>query len=208
MNTEQNSTTPTTAADPTTNLIRAPAHDPLPKYPSTSQSLLHILFHATLLGLCILSLVELWARAPVATFVVFLIWTVGFYIALFILAWKGRPKKSLAAIAFSRLRTNPPQTEGTATPSPSRPMSSVMPDSAVLTEPRSPYLHHQPPFRATYTPGLDDDPQSPRPVESPEDFDDDEDEDTRQRRMEDEMNRRDVSIVTVPRRKLYLTNPS
>jgi hypothetical protein len=160
------------------------------------------------LGLCILSLVELWARASRPIFVVFLIWVVGFYIAFFTLAWNGHPRESLVAIAFSRLRSNPPHNEETFTSSSSRPMSSVMPDSAVLTESRSPYLHHQPLFRATYSPGLDEDPPSARPADSPEDFDNDEDEDTRQRRMEDEMNRRDVSIVTVPRRKLYLTNPS
>lgn len=39
------------------------------------------------------------------------------------------------------------------------------------------------------------------------DDDDDEDEESRQRRIEEEMSRRDVSIVTVPRRKLFLTNP-
>ena len=38
--------------------------------------------------------------------------------------------------------------------------------------------------------------------------DDEEDEDTRQQRMEEEMNRRDVSIVTVPKRKLWIANPS
>ena len=37
---------------------------------------------------------------------------------------------------------------------------------------------------------------------------DDEDEETRQHRIEDEMNRRDVSIVTVPKRKLWIANPS
>ena len=41
-----------------------------------------------------------------------------------------------------------------------------------------------------------------------EEIDSDEDEDTRQRRIEDEMARRDVSIVTVPKRKLWVANPS
>ena len=36
----------------------------------------------------------------------------------------------------------------------------------------------------------------------------DEDEETRQRRIEDEISRRDVTIVTVPKRKLWVTNPS
>ena len=38
--------------------------------------------------------------------------------------------------------------------------------------------------------------------------DDDEDDELQQRRIEQEMERRDVSIVTVPKRKLFLTNPS
>jgi len=41
-----------------------------------------------------------------------------------------------------------------------------------------------------------------------DDPDDDEDEETRQRRIEGEMNRRDVSIVTVPKRKLWIANPT
>ena len=36
----------------------------------------------------------------------------------------------------------------------------------------------------------------------------DEDEETRQRRIEDEISRRDVTIVTIPKRKLWVTNPS
>ena len=36
----------------------------------------------------------------------------------------------------------------------------------------------------------------------------DEDEETRQRRIEDEISRRDVTIVTVSKRKLWVTNPS
>lgn len=144
-----------------------------------------------------------------ATFVVFLIWTLAFYLILFILAYKGRPGESVIAVAFSRIRTEAPHNEGASTTAPSRPMSLAGPDPVALTEPRSPYLHHQPPFRATRTPTHDEDfsPGSPRQVDT-EDEIDDEDEDTQQRRMEDEMGRRDVSIVTVPRRKLWITNPS
>jgi hypothetical protein len=42
----------------------------------------------------------------------------------------------------------------------------------------------------------------------PEETSSDEDEETRQRRIEDEIARRDVSIVTVPKRKLWVVNPS
>jgi hypothetical protein len=41
-----------------------------------------------------------------------------------------------------------------------------------------------------------------------DDNDDDLDDDTRQRVIEEEMQRRDVSIVTVPRRKLWIANPT
>jgi hypothetical protein len=34
------------------------------------------------------------------------------------------------------------------------------------------------------------------------------DEDMRQRTIEDEMGRREVSIVTIPKRKLWIANPS
>lgn len=50
-------------------------------------------------------------------------------------------------------------------------------------------------------------PMGPRSVETDDD-DDDIDEDTRQRQIEEEMGRREVSIVTVPRRRLWITNPS
>lgn len=61
---------------------------------------------------------------------------------------------------------------------------------------------HQPPYRAI--------PGQPTSIEDAgDDEDDEEDEVTRQRRMEDEMGRRDVSILTtVPKRRLWITNPS
>ena len=40
-----------------------------------------------------------------------------------------------------------------------------------------------------------------------DDEDDDVDEETRQRRIEEEISRRDVNIVTVPKRRLFLMNP-
>jgi len=44
-------------------------------------------------------------------------------------------------------------------------------------------------------------------AENDDDDEDDADEDTMQQRIEDEMARRDVSIITVPRKKLWITNP-
>jgi len=73
-------------------------------------------------------------------------------------------------------------------------------------EPRSPYLN-QPLFQAA----AEDDLQSASYAglrSEPEEVESDEDEETRQRRIEDEIGRRDVSIVTVPKRKLWVANPS
>lgn len=77
------------------------------------------------------------------------------------------------------------------------------------TEPRGPYLH-QPPYRTAH----EDDYYSTShgghrsDATEAEEAESEEDDDTRQRRMEGEMGRRDVSIVTVPKRKLWITNPS
>lgn len=71
------------------------------------------------------------------------------------------------------------------------------------SDPRGgPYIH-QPLFRRALSSHEDD-------ILSSENHDDDGDDDehARQRRIEQEMDRRDVSIVTVPKRKLWITNPS
>jgi hypothetical protein len=89
-------------------------------------------------------------------------------------------------------------------------MSSATPEpSASFTpDPRGPYLH-SPPFRAAQEDEFYDVFGTGRHHEDGEDDpNDDEDEETRQRRIEGEMNRRDVSIVTVPKRKLWIANPS
>ncbi|GJJ07332.1 hypothetical protein Clacol_001533 [Clathrus columnatus] len=75
----------------------------------------------------------------------------------------------------------------------------------------SPYVYHQPLWRRAVSP--DDDhltrTSHGRPtVETDVDDDDDEDEASRQRRMEEELERRDVHIVTVPRKRLWIANPS
>ena len=184
---------------------------PLPpvEYPSPSEVAFHTIFHALLLALCTLCLIQLWRGSTVAGFVIFLVWTMGFYIAIAVLAWQGRPRDSILTVTFSRLRarphshlTNPPPQ------SDSRPMSSTTPEPSIpfTPDPRGPYLH-SPPFRAAQE---DESYMSTgrNHEEADDDIDDDEDEETRQRRIEDEMNRRDVSIVTVPKRKLWIANPS
>ena len=186
---------------------------PTPAFPRTEYEVpppfelsIRIFFHMLVLALCVLSLVALWNRAPMSLFIVFLLWTVIFYISLFALAWHGRPGKSLLTTLAARVRRTPPQlapSPGTPT---SRPLSMTGMDQYPFpTDIRGPYLH-QPLYRAA---GHDDvsTSQGPRSVETDDD-DDDIDEDTRQRRIEEEMGRREVSIVTVPKRRLWITNPT
>jgi hypothetical protein len=184
---------------------------PLPpvKYPSPPEVAFHTIFHALLLALCTLCLVQLWQGNPTAAFVVFLVWTVGFYIAIAALASQGRPRDSILTVTFSRLRARPhPHHTNIPPQSDSRPMSSTTPEPSIpfTPDPRGPYLH-SPPFRMAQE---DESYMSTgrNHEDGDDDPNDDEDEETRQRRIEDEMNRRDVSIVTVPKRKLWIANPS
>ena len=181
------------------------------KYPSLLEVAFRITFQALLLALCTLCLVQLWLRGPVTGFVVFLVWTVGFYIAFAVLAWQGRPRRSILTVTLSRLRARPhPHQEIPPLQPDSRPISSATPEPSIPFTPdsRGPYLH-SPPFRAVQEDESYDLMSTGRQHEDGEDDpDDDEDEETRQQRMEGEMNRRDVSIVTVPKRKLWIANPS
>lgn len=186
---------------------------PAPVFPRTVHELpppfelfFRIIFHLLVLALSVLSLVALWYRAPLSLFVLLLLWTVIFYITLFALAWHGRPAKSLLTTLVACVRGPPPQPSVSPGTPASRPLSMTGTDQFLFpTDTRGPYLH-QPLYRAT---GHDDvsTSQGPRSVETDDD-DDDVDEDTRQRRIEEEMGRREVSIVTVPKRRLWITNPS
>jgi hypothetical protein len=74
------------------------------------------------------------------------------------------------------------------------------------TNSEGPYTYHQPPYRLSTQA---DELSHGVPMSTETDgTDDDIDEATRQRVIEEEMERRDVSIVTVPRRKLWIANPS
>lgn len=131
---------------------------------------------------------------------------------MLLLAWHGRPGSSLLAAFLWRLRGLP--TGALFIPSESDPpASTIMQNSAaeIASSPggHGPYTYHRPPVRtSTQHDDMSHVRGTPLSVCSDDNDDDDLDEDTRQRLMEEEMERRDVSIVTVPRRKLYLTNPS
>jgi hypothetical protein len=179
-----------------------------PLIPTKEEIVLRVLMHTLILALCVLSLVELWNRAPKGIFVAFLIWTVVFYVILVFLSWNGRPRDStLTALLYSIRGTGRLTSGPIGTPSASRPISMAGTDQFPFPqEPRSPYLN-QPLFQAA----PEDDVQSASYAglrSEPEELESDEDEETRQRRIEDEIGRRDVSIVTVPKRKLWVANPS
>jgi hypothetical protein len=180
----------------------------IPDLPHTYDIILHTLFHTFLLALCLLALVALWFRAPVAAFAIFLVWVIIFYALLFTLAWFGRPTNSLLTVALARLRANnAPQP---LTPEPQSPSPAATPGHQYPFPTTGPYLH--PPSHRSNTPydALSSSHEGPRSLGSAADEYDDEDVDdeTRQRNIEEEMARREVSIVTVPRRKLWITNPS
>ncbi|KAF8631955.1 hypothetical protein AX15_002116 [Amanita polypyramis BW_CC] len=151
---------------------------------------IHILLHASLLGICVISLVALWYRAPKAAFAIFLVWTVLFYVIIFSFSWFGRPEKSVLSVVIYRLRGKGSSAD--------RPQNDQPPTHD------GPYLHQLP-----HRPATRDEMAHARPLSMTTDDDDDNiDEDTRQRMIEEEMERRDVSIVTVPRRRLWIANPS
>ncbi|TDL29386.1 hypothetical protein BD410DRAFT_779784 [Rickenella mellea] len=200
----------------TAPLFPDPPVIPHPLLPSPFQCLVHVLLHTMLLGICVLSLVALWLRAPRVTFVVFLLWTAAFYFALLILAWSGRPRISILSVLLNGVRagSNYHVPVAAATPPPSRPLSTQGLDQYVFptgSERRSPYTYHQPTVRRARSSSHEDQFLSSngqgRPHSENELEEDNEDEETQQRRIEQEMDRRNVSIVTVPKRKLWVTNP-
>jgi hypothetical protein len=163
-------------------------------FPSAPEIAFHVLLQASLLGLCVITLIALWFRASRAAFAVFLAWTTAFYIAMFTFAWHLRPKTSILAIICSRLSHRAYEQAVTSPTPPPNP------------QPPGPYFHH-PPYHATVV--SDDASISHGAHRSSETDDhDDIDEDMRQRTIEDEMGRREVSIVTIPKRKLWIANPS
>lgn len=163
--------------------------------PKPSKITIHLLIQTSILGLSILTLIALWFRAPRFAFGLFLAWTIAFYVAMFIFSWHFRPEDSILTIMFSRWRFGPPDSDI------SNPSAVIPP----IPHQPGPYVHHQPPFRTAMV--SDDGSFAPRSIET--DVDDDNiDEHTAQRIIEEEMGRREVSIITIPKRKLWVANPS
>ncbi|KAJ7781250.1 hypothetical protein B0H16DRAFT_1497630 [Mycena metata] len=172
----------------TPGTLLEPPVDPPSNMPPPASILLRLLFHATLLGFCIFCLVALWSKAPKSTFGVFLAWTTAFYIILISAGWRGRPDRSTLSLMFERLRAE--QKPTTSRPS----VSDTFPETEEERS-RFPYIHRPAHRRALLT-----DHMGPQSTDT-----DDEDDD----RAEDEMRRRDISIVTsYPKRALRITNPS
>ncbi|KAG5724371.1 hypothetical protein E4T56_gene16053 [Termitomyces sp. T112] len=143
---------------------------PRAKFPTVSEMVINTIIQGLLLGLSILTLIILWSRAPKYGFVIFLTWTVIFYVAMAIFA----------------LRHHQPGLD----PIPPSFLSGVTP---------GPYVH-QPSHRlASAADEISSYQGGPRSAETDEQ-DDDVD-------VEEEMRRRDVSIITIPRRKLWIANP-
>jgi len=172
--------------------------------PHSFAIVLRILFHIFFLALSILSLVALWSLGSRAGFAVFLMWTLAFYVLLLVCAWYGRPRQSILTVIFSRLRASPPRApQPTPSPLPLSPMDQY----PFPIDARGPYVHHQPPFRVAGTDEMSTLHGALRSAENGDEDEEDIHEDIRQQRIEDEMARREVSIITVPRKKLWITNP-
>ncbi|KAH9482635.1 hypothetical protein JR316_0004735 [Psilocybe cubensis] len=167
---------------------------PIITSPPPSHAILHTLTQLSIAGLAVVSLAQLWARAPRYLFAILFIILVTYYAVLILLACHHRPTSSLLTMMIWRLRGNSTQTDKHPTES---------------TPPQGPYTHHRPTYRVITHPDELSYSQHASPLSADTDDNDDMmDEDTRQRAIEEEMDRREVSIVTVPRRKLTVVNPS
>ncbi|KAJ7507791.1 hypothetical protein B0H11DRAFT_1793448 [Mycena galericulata] len=169
-------------------LLEPPVETARSDMPPSSFVLFRLFFHASLLGLCVFCLVALWFKAPRSTFGVFFSWTATFYTILITAGWRGKPDRSTLSLLVGRLRTEPQVTA----PRPS--VSDTLPETDENAT--FPYIHHRPAYRRA----LLTDPTGLQGTDTEEEDDD---------RAEDEMRRRDISIVTsYPKRALRITNPS
>ncbi|KAG6850041.1 hypothetical protein H0H93_002050 [Arthromyces matolae] len=158
-----------------------------------TETILYATIQGLFLGLSIVTLVILWMENPRYGFAIFLAWTVLFYVINITFAIRHSKDSSFIAVFCGARNSTAKNNSPDISPVP-------------LPEIASGVYVHQPLHRLA--PTVDDVSlsQGPRSAEADED-DDDVDDDTRQRIIEEEMGRRDVSIVTVPKRKLWIANP-
>jgi len=189
---------------PTANTTLVPS--PITTSPDTLQGISHLITHAFIIFACVFCLITLYASGPLVSFIVFLIWTVAFYFSLFLMAWFHIPGVSYLSLFVARLR-------GKAhVPAPTEPVDSHATSSSAATPLTQsyfgPYTYHQPPYRRVDGMSREDSERASRLSRNPRSMlsDEDEDDDDRQREMEIEMARREVSVITVPKRRLVIAN--
>ncbi|KAG5636614.1 hypothetical protein H0H81_007411 [Sphagnurus paluster] len=183
----------------TTTTTTVSSRPPL-DFQKASELVLHIFIQVLLLGMSIFTLVALWTRASKVAFAVFLLWNVAFYLLMLFFGRYLRANQSISSIIRSRHGQPLDATKLNAT------KLTTLPPS-ISEAPSGPYTHHEPPFHVTVGPDNTSIPHAdPQSVEK-DDVDDDIDDQTRQSIIEGEMGRRDVSIVTIPKRKLWIANP-
>ncbi|EJU06525.1 hypothetical protein DACRYDRAFT_61285 [Dacryopinax primogenitus] len=179
------------------------------RFPTTSTIVFRTFLFAVLTFACILALVALFQRGATWASAVFLVWTILFYIAVFALAWNGRPRPSSLAVVLARVReaghhNSPPVHAQLPTQSPDMTRSLPSTRSPSRTG-LGPYTYHQPPYHRAASREEDALSGSHYPM-SVESGDEEEDDEQRQRQMELEMSNRDVVVMTVPRRQLKIVN--
>ncbi|KAG8916295.1 hypothetical protein FRC01_003245 [Tulasnella sp. 417] len=172
-----------------------------PRLPSrASQMWFNIALQVVVLWASVFWLVTFAIMGSIPGVVVVAVVAIAYYAALFMLAWHNRPQQSILVVVISRLRGDPTDTSPPAGSSelPSTPLPPISP-------PPHPYLN-SPPWRVTQSHADDDLLSRARSMDSEGAEHDDEDDDERQARIEEEMARRDVSIFTVPKRRLVVRN--
>lgn len=189
---------PSSAHEMSPTTPQVPALTP-PRLPSRPAQLwFNVALQVIILWAVVFWLVTFAIMGSMPRLIVSALMAVVYYVMLVILAWLNRPQHSILVVVIGRLRGDPadlapvPPSEAPSTPIP--PISS--PPHPYLTSPR---------WRATQSHASDDLLSRARSMDS-EVPDDDEDDDERQARIEEEMARRDVSIFTVPKRRLVVRN--
>ncbi|KIO30207.1 hypothetical protein M407DRAFT_5731 [Tulasnella calospora MUT 4182] len=171
-----------------------------PRLPSrTSQMWFNVALQVVVLWASVFWLVTFAIMGSIPGLALVAVVTIAYYVMLVTLAWLNRPQHSILVVVISRLRGDPADASTPAASSelPSTPLPPISP-------PPHPYLN-SPPWRVTQSHADDDLLSRARSMDS-EAPEDDEDDDERQARIEEEMARRDVSIFTVPKRRLVVRN--